>query len=326
MKYIRNDSVNPYYNLALEEYVLKNFTDDSYVLLWQNDHTIVIGKHQNTMSEINEKAVNELGVKIVRRNTGGGAVYHDLGNLNFSYIDNWDRISDAGLDKFLQPVIRTLDKLGVQAEKGGRNDLLIEGRKISGNAQTVQNNRILHHGTLLLNSNLGMMAEVLNVAKDKIETKGIKSVRSRVANIQEYLKKDVSVDDFKTIMLETFFESREIAEVKITSEQNSDILKLQKEKYETWEWNFGRSPQGNFINEERFPGGKIAVEMVIKNGLIATCKIWGDFLTLLDISEIEKAMIGVRHESRAIRKTLMQYDLCKYFKDISIEELMECFI
>ena len=326
MKYIRNDSVNPYYNLALEEYVLKNFTDDSYVLLWQNDHTIVIGKHQNTMSEINEKAVNERGVKVVRRNTGGGAVYHDLGNLNFSYLDNWDGISDLGLDKFLQPVIRTLDKLGVQAEKRGRNDLLIEGRKISGNAQTVQNKRILHHGTLLLNSNLEMMAEVLNVAKDKIETKGIKSVRSRVANIQEYLKKDVSVDDFKTILLETFFESGEIEEVHITSEQNFEILKLQKEKYETWEWNFGRSPQGNFINEERFSGGKLAVEMVINNGLIATCKIWGDFLTLLDISEIEEAMIGVRHESQAIRKTFNQYDLCKYFKDISIEELMECFI
>lgn len=326
MKYIRNDSVNPYYNLALEEYVLNNFRDDSYVLLWQNDHTIVIGKHQNTMSEINEKAVNELGVKIVRRNTGGGAVYHDLGNLNFSYMDKWDGMSDLGSDKFLQPVIRTLGKLGVQAEKKGRNDLLIEGRKISGNAQTVVKNRILHHGTLLLNSNLGMLTEVLNVAKDKIETKGIKSVRSRVANIQEYLKNEISVGEFKTILLETFFESEEIEEVKITSEQNSEILKLQKEKYESWEWNFGRSPQGNFLNEERFPGGKIAVEMVIKNGVITTCKIWGDFLTLLDISEIEKAMLGVRHESPDIRNTLMKYDLWKYFKDISIEELMKCFI
>lgn len=325
MKYIKNDSLNPYYNLALEEYVLKNFKDDSYVLLWQNDHTIVIGKHQNTMAEINEKAVNDLGVKIVRRNTGGGAVYHDLGNLNFSYIDHWDGKSDLEFEKFLQPVIKTLDKLGVHAEKKGRNDLLIDDRKISGNAQTVCNHRILHHGTLLLNSNLEMMVEVLNVPKEKIETKGIKSVRSRVANIQEYLKKEILVSEFKTLLLETFFESAEIEEVKISSEQNDEIVKLQKEKYETWGWNFGRSPQGNFFNEERFPGGKIAVEMVIKNGLIVTCKIWGDFLTLLDISEIENAMIGVRHESQAIRKILMQYDLWKYFKEISIDELMTCF-
>jgi len=324
VKYIRNDSKDPYYNLAVEEYVHNNFKDDDYVLLWQNDRTVVIGKHQNAVEEVNTQRAEELGVKIVRRNTGGGAVYHDMGNLNFSYITNWDPEKNMDYDTFLKPVVHALFKFGVKAEKQGRNDLVVDGKKISGNAQCIHGGRILHHGTLLIDSDLSRMAELLNVTADKIESKGIKSVRSRVANIIEFAKEPIDAERLKEALTESFFERSEIDERILDETQTAEIKKLAHEKYETWEWNIGSFAEYSFKNSRRFPGGKIEVNLDVKNGIIKRCKIFGDFLALISVEELENAVIGCRADRNELRNALQGFELKRYY-GFELEELLECF-
>ena len=175
MKTIINDSKNPRFNLALEEYVLKYLdSDEDFVLLWQNENSVIIGRNQNTIEEINAAYVKTHDVNVVRRITGGGAVYHDMGNLNFSYVTNTLKDNLNNYRKFTDPVIKALNSLGVPAEFAGRNDIVVEEKKISGNAQSFYKNRMLHHGTILFDADLGMIADVLNVKPDKIASKGIK--------------------------------------------------------------------------------------------------------------------------------------------------------
>ena len=328
MKYIRNELTQPYYNLAAEEYVLHNLKDDDYILLWQNAGTVVIGRHQNAAEEVNLKRAEELGVKVVRRNTGGGAVYHDLGNLNFSFITKWDPEKDMDYDTFLRPVIRALAKFGVLAEKQGRNDLVVDGKKISGNAQCIHRGRILHHGTLLIDSDLSVMPQVLTVNSDKFESKGIKSIRSRVANICEYADMPIGAETLKKALIESFFEGADADEYVLTGEQTAEIGKLAKEKYETWDWNIGSYADYSFKNARRFPGGKVEVRLDVKNGVIEGCKILGDFLALVGVEELENAIVGCAawsHGGRSeIANALSRFDLPRYY-GISQEELLECF-
>ena len=324
MKYIRNEATEPCYNLALEEYVLNTLTDDDYFLIWQNDKTVVIGKHQNTAEEVNSKRTEELGVKVVRRNTGGGAVYHDMGNLNFSFITDWDAEKNIDYDTFLLPVIRALSKFGVNAERQGRNDVVVDGKKISGNAQCIHNGRILHHGTLLVSSDLSVMAEVLNVQTDKIISKGIKSVRSRVANISGYAKGAFSMELLKAAMLEAFSENGSADEYILGASQTAEIGKLAKEKYETWEWNYGKSADYSYKNAKRFSNGTVELNLGIKNGVIERCRIFGDFLALASVEELENAVIGRRVDRNELRQALGAFDLNRYY-GISLEDFLECF-
>ena len=326
MKYIKNDCTNPYYNLAFEEYVVRNCKDDDYVLLWQNHNTVVVGKHQNTLKEINAKAVEDLGVRVVRRNTGGGAVYHDMGNINFSYITDWREEELVSYERFLQPVIGALASFGVQAAQTGRNDLEVSGKKISGSAQAIIGGRILHHGTLLLNSELAMMEKVLAVDNGKIKSKGINSVAARVGNIQEFADRRLQAHDVMDVLLQAFGEDTAFQTVELTAKQLEEAGKLQKGKYETWDWNYGFSPDANFRNSARFPAGKIEVEMGIQEGFIRNCRIWGDFLGLYGVERIERALEGTPCARGDICRVLAQFDLRNYFGDITIEELRECFV
>ena len=324
MKYIRNDSTDPYYNLALEEYVLNTMKDDDYILLWQNDKTVVIGKHQNAMEEVNIRRAEELGVKVVRRNTGGGAVYHDMGNLNFSFITDWDPETNMDYDMFLKPVIRALTKFGVSAEKQGRNDLVVDGKKISGNAQCIHGGRILHHGTLLIDSDLSFLQEILNVQPDKIVSKGIKSVRSRVANIHEYASSPIGVGLLKSALAESFFENSAVCEHALCEAQIGEIKRLAKEKYETWEWNYGSTADYSYRNARRFPCGKIEVNLDVRNGLIQRCKIYGDFLAITGVEELENAVVGCRADRKELKRVLGAFDLRRYY-GITLDELLICF-
>src|SRR5690625_44395 len=211
MKFIDNKGItDPSINLALEEYILQNFgEEDTYLLFYINEPSIIIGRNQNSIEEINTKYVEENNIKVIRRLSGGGAVYHDEGNLNFSFITKDDGDSFHNFEKFTKPVVEALNRLGVPAKLVGRNDLLVEGRKFSGNAQYATKGRMFSHGTIMFDSRSEHVVEALNVSKEKIESRGIKSIRSRVANINEFLEEKLSMDEFKELILKHIFRSEE---------------------------------------------------------------------------------------------------------------------
>ncbi|WP_053957236.1 lipoate--protein ligase [Inediibacterium massiliense] len=329
MKFLINLSVNPFFNLALEEYLLKNVDiDEDYFILWQNEPTIVIGKHQNALNEINMDFVKNNNIHVVRRNSGGGSVYHDLGNINFTFLAKYEEKFLLDFKTFTIPVIDSLRKLKVNAQLSGRNDILIGGKKISGNSQYLYKDRLLHHGTLLFDSELENLVKALSIDHDKIMGKGIQSIKSRVTNIKDHLEKNISIEDFKNILITNIlqFNKSMIKEYELQTKDIEAVEKLMKEKYMTWEWNYGKSPEFNYENSKRFEGGKIQVFLNIIDGLIYECRIYGDFLGLLDLSQIEKKMIGIRYEEEYIEDFLRSIDLKKYFGSLSINEIKSCFI
>lgn len=327
MIYIPDESTNPYYNLAFEEYVLKNMPDDEeYVLLWQNAPAVIVGRFQNTLAEINTKFVKERGIKVVRRMSGGGAVYHDLGNLNYTFIVKHSPDKLLNFKKYTVSVMKVLKELKVDVEFKGRNDLTIKGKKFSGNAQYITKNRLLHHGTLLYSSNLDDLEEALNVSADKIESKGIKSVRSRVTNICDHLQEDIGLQKFKELLLESIFNLANIKTKRLVPEDQAQIKELVKTKYSTWKWNFGESPAYNLSRTKRFNSGKVELKLYVKDGIIKECKIYGDFFGMKDIADIEHLLTGKKFEENEIRSLLETVDVPQYFGGLSHGELMELFV
>lgn len=325
MKYFETNSTNPYYNLAFEEYIQRNYNDDSCLILWQNDNTIVYGLHQNPLEEINFDVAKDLRINTVRRGTGGGTVYHDLGNLNFSYITDWNDGINSNYHEFLQPVITAFAELGLTIEVQGRNDLVLKGKKISGSAQCLIKNRILHHGTLLIDSNLDILQSVLNVSQDKISSKGIKSVKSRVTNIQEHIDYKLHIDEVKTLLIKHWFANQPFEQITLTPNDIHKIQCLEQEKYRTWEWLYGRSPKFDFKNKKRFSGGTIEVNLDVKDGIIKDCIINGDFLSLKPVSELEQAIIGCHYMYVELQRILSHFPLTLYFGEIAIEDVLSCF-
>ncbi|MBT2729035.1 lipoate--protein ligase [Bacillus sp. ISL-75] len=325
MLFIDNKGItDPQINLAIEEYALKNLDiNETYLLFYINEPSIIIGKNQNTIEEINTEYVEGNGIKVVRRLSGGGAVYHDLGNLNFSFITKDDGESFHNFRKFTEPVVAALKKLGVKAELSGRNDLEVGGRKISGNAQFSTKGRMFSHGTLMLNSEIENVVSALKVKKDKIESKGIKSVRSRVANISEFLTEKVEIDEFRSLLLKNIFEGQdEIPEYVLTDEDWEKIYQLSKERYQNWEWNYGKSPKFNLQHSHRFPVGSIDVRLEVNKGVIENCKIYGDFFGVGEVSEIEEKLTGTRYGKNEIDKSLADIDTTHYFGNVTKDEFL----
>lgn len=325
MIYIENNSVNPHYNLACEEYCLKNLDfNDDIIMLWRNDNSVIVGKNQNTFEEINSDFVQAHDIKVARRLTGGGAVYHDLGNLNYSFILNVNRTDILDYMAFALPVVKALGRMGIIAEISGRNDITIDEKKISGTAQYICGNRLLYHGTLLFDSNMNVLSSALNVKADKIQSKSRKSVKSRVTNIKGYLEQDIDILDFKKLILKYLFEDREFKEYTLIQHDIECIQKLEREKFATWEWNYGASPKCDFKNFIRFSGGGIEINLNIKNGLIEYCKIYGDFLAVASLESFEASLAGHRYIKEDISSFLTGVDIAPLFGSITKEEILTC--
>ncbi|MFK2825843.1 lipoate--protein ligase [Bacillus sp. B190/17] len=326
MLFIDNNGINdPRVNLAIEEYAVKYLDiNESYLLFYINEPSIIIGKNQNTIEEINVDYVEENHIHIVRRLSGGGAVYHDLGNLNFSFITKDDGDSFHNFKKFTEPVVKALNKLGLEAELSGRNDIIAKGYKISGNAQFSTKGRMFSHGTLLFQTNMDDVVAALKVRKDKIESKGIKSIRSRVANIADLLDLPMTIEEFRQFLLKNIFDGKdEIPQYHLGEKDWQMIEKISQERYKKWDWNYGKSPAFNIQRSHRFPVGLIDVRLHVKNGMIQNCKIYGDFFGAGDVHEIEEALTGVRHEKSVIKQTLDSLDVPHYFGKVTSEELAD---
>ncbi|HEY8436526.1 MAG TPA: lipoate--protein ligase [Haloplasmataceae bacterium] len=327
MKTLINHSTDPHYNLAMEEYLLKNVDlNDDLIFLWQNEPSIIIGRNQNTIEEINLEYVEKYNIHVVRRTSGGGAVYHDLGNINYTFMTKSLKDNLNNYRKFTEPVIKALRHFGVPAEFSGRNDIVVEGKKISGNAQSYYKNKMFHHGTILFDSDLDRVNKVLTVKKEKIESKGIKSIRSRVTNIRPYLKQDMDVKTFMDELLKFILDTDDITPhiITLSEEDLRQIQKLRDEKYMTWEWNFGESPAFTIQKTGKYAGGMIDVRFNVENGRIVDCKFYGDFFGREPIDGLIKDLIGLPFTKEAIQAKLDEVPLEDYMYNITREDLINC--
>jgi lipoate-protein ligase A len=318
MYYIESPSTDPHFNLALEQYVFDRLDrNHEYFMLWRNDNAVIVGKHQNTAGEINASFVREKGIRVVRRLSGGGAVYHDLGNVNFTFIVNNKNLGAFDFASFCRPVVRALGCLGVTAEINGRNDMTIDGKKFSGNAQYCKRDRVMHHGTILYDSNLAVVGQALVVPKGKIESKGIKSVRSRVTNVKSYMPEDIPVERFIEELRDAMFKESDLVAYDLTDKDFAAVAKLREEVYDTWDWNYGASPAYTIRKERRIEGcGKLEVFMNVENGIIRKITFHGDYFGNGDPAELSAALTGRRLETSELAAALASQDIGEYFHNL----------
>lgn len=323
MYYILSESYDATLNLALEQYVFDRLDrKNSYMMLWQNANAVIVGKHQNTAEEINASYVKEHAIQVVRRLSGGGAVYHDMGNINFTFIAD---AGDANFDFafFCHPVVQVLRSLGADAEISGRNDMTIKGMKFSGNAQYIKQGRVMHHGTIMFDSDLDVVSKVLTVSKDKIESKGLKSTHSRVTNVRPHITQDCATKQFMGILeaqLMKQFNARAIPPGIINMEE---VHRIQAEVYGTWEWNYGYSPAYSIRKKRRFDGvGEIEAQMEVSGGCIHKLAFFGDFFARKERGELVDILIGVRLNESSIREALRNVPVNDYFQNLQNEDLI----
>jgi lipoate-protein ligase A len=298
---------------------------DDCILFYINAPAIIIGRNQNTIEEIDPDVVAARGITVVRRISGGGAVYHDLGNLNFSFMTAGVGERFARYEHFTRPVVAALRALGVPAELGGRNDILAGGRKISGNAQFATPDRMFSHGTLLFDANLDDVTAALRPRPGKVESKGVKSIRSRVANIREFVRQPITVDELRERILEAIFGTRDRTRIPTLTLGAADweaVHALVDRKYGAWAWNYGENPPSNVQHARRFPAGEIDARIDVQAGHIGAVRLFGDFMGRRDVGELEARLRGVRYERSAIVAALADVDVASYFGEISAEEVV----
>ena len=316
-------------NIALETYLVENrLVDEPILLFYINDPSIIVGRNQNTIEEVNQAYVEEKEIRVVRRMSGGGAVYHDRGNFSFCFIKDDDG-SFRDFASFTQPVIEALHKMGAKgAELKGRNDLLIEDKKFSGNAMYAKNGRMTAHGTILFDADLDEVTKALKPRKEKFESKGIKSVRSRVTNIKPYVSPEyqkLTTEEFRDLLLLEIFgvESRDqVKELKLTEEDWAKVREIQAERFGNWDWNYGQSPAFAIQMSQKFPFGFVDFRFNVEQGVIKEVKVYGDFFGLGDISDVEDALVGVRFEREAVNQVFENLDFNKYFGRVTAEEIL----
>lgn len=320
--YMQTGSVEPDYNLALEEYILTSRITGSYLLLWQNDNAIILGQNQNMTAEIDPLFVRAHQIRVVRRSTGGGAVYHDLGNLNYSFITDWDASGGDVEESFVWPVVRALRELGLAAERSGRNDILVEGKKVSGTAQRVCGSRILHHGTLLFDSDLEILARALKTDPEKFQTKNICSVRSRVANIRTLLKEDMDLDGFRDHMLGSLTGGQYVRQ-SLSARERDAVEQIRADKYGNPAWNRGREGHYTISSRRRWSGGSVEFCAAVDGGVMTDAAFFGDFLSVRPLDGLVQALRGCPFLPDAVEAVLSEQPLDEYFGAVNMTQVME---
>ncbi|MGG5306168.1 lipoyltransferase and lipoate-protein ligase A [Enterococcus pernyi] len=331
MIFVPNENHDPRVNLAIETFLLQEMPLEEPILLFYiNEPSIIIGRNQNTIEEINREYVEEHGIHVVRRLSGGGAVYHDFGNLNFSFIMPDDGDSFRDFAKVTKPIIQALHGLGISgAELKGRNDLVIDGLKFSGNAMYATNGRMFAHGTIMFDSDIDEVVNALKVKKEKIESKGIKSIRSRVTNIKPFLpeeKQGMTTEEFREDILLKIFGVSSVEDVKtyeLTEKDWEKINQISEQYYRNWDWNYGKSPDFNFSRQKRFSIGSIEVHLNVSEGIIEDVKIFGDFFGLGDIKDVEQVLTGIKYDKATLQEAVETIDIKKYFGAIEAQDLLE---
>jgi len=315
---IINENRNPYFNIASEEYIFRNFREDCF-MLWRSEPSVIIGKHQNTLAEINWDFIKKHDIKVVRRLSGGGAVYHDPGNLNFTFIKHGRNRKLMDFKKFTDPVIKALAKMSVIAKFEGKNDLRVDGLKISGNSEHVFRNKVLHHGTLLFDSNLDNLENAIKKEKDHYSDRAVKSIRSQVTNISSHLRNNISISEFRELMQSFMFNYFPgTVFYHFTNEEITKINNLVKEKYSGWEWNYGCSPR--YMMKKVITAGdhRITVELTVTKGIIEKFKI-DDSGQFGEVTEkICAAVTGLQHEETSLIKKLSGFHKSSFIQSFSI--------
>jgi len=324
IRYVETNSTDAAFNFACEAYCMKKFKDDKTMMIWQADNCVMIGRYQAAQSEINAAAVKKIGADVIRRATGGGTIYTDLGTLLYTFIMPAGDDESIDFSTVCRPIVSSLNKMGINAELKGRNDILIDGKKISGNAQAISGNVLCSHGSLLYDANLDLLNELLVVDEAKIKSKGISSIRSRVTNIIEHIPVKCSTREFWKKLKEALLEDGNATEYVLAGEDIEEIEKIKNEKFGTWEWNAGHAPEFNYFNEKRFPKGKVSVSLDINSGVVGHCRINGDFLGLMPIEPIESIIKGTPYRYEEMKSKLSNIDFDIYFRGISKEEFLEC--
>lgn len=326
--YIDVPSTDPAFNLALEQYVFDALPrNQNYFFLWQNDNAVIVGRHQNTLAEINEQYVRENRIRVVRRLSGGGAVYHDLGNLNFTYIQDASSGIQLDLGMFCRPLAQAICSLGAHAVVNGRNDITIDGKKFSGNAQYVKDGRVMHHGTILFSSDLTVAGRALTPDPEKVVSNGVKSVRSRMTTLREQLPGHITLEEFKATLLKKLFDGQKMGHYSFTVDDMCEIEALRRERYNTWEWNYGGSPPCDLIRKGRKKGcGTIECRFHIQNGLISEAVFLGDFFSAQDPQILAQRFIGHKPQPADYQKALEGIDVSEYFLGLSNDALLEILI
>ena len=331
MKYLVTDSRDIRYNLALETYLMEHANLNEPILYFYiNSPCIILGRYQDAYEEINQDYVEQNNIIVTRRTSGGGAVYDDLGNVSFSFITKDDGDSIGNFRKFTDPVISALHKLGAtEAGMTGRNDLQINGKKFSGNAMKTEKGRMFSHGTLMYDVDLNVIGNALNVPADKIASKGIKSVHSRVTNLKPFFKPDfqnLTIEEFRDTLAKTILNVDDLKDAKkyeLDSDTKHAVEELNRSVFSNWDWIYGQSPKAAIQHRQHFTQGTVDFRLTIKDGRIADLTTYGDFFGQKPIEDFEKQLIGIRYERNDVQKALSQINLSDYFGKIPEKDILD---
>ena len=322
-KLILNNITSPSFNLALEEYLLDNFKDDNIIMLWRNSKSVIIGKNQNAYGEIDIDYVKQNDISVIRRLTGGGAVFHDLGNINYTFISDYDKESFGDFTAFAAPICSFLKTKGVSASLSGRNDITVNNAKISGTAQTVKGTRCLAHGTLLYSADLTNLSKALKPNLKKLEDKAIRSVKSRVSNIKEISNISLSSEDFLNELYKFFLTQENVKEYTLTQEDIKAAKQIESERYSKWEWNFAFSPDFSLETEKKYPFGIVECKLNVEDGRIAKIKFFGDFFSVKNTDALEKSLINVKFDRNELNNVIKDIEISDYIAKMEKNMLVD---